>query len=162
VRIGKAANSTGKIRKIKYWRSVCRADRLGRKREPRKQFVRDFLPVPRILVVDDEPLVSMLVENWLVELGCEVVGPARSVEQGLDFVGSAELDGAILDVNLGGNNSYALAEALKRRGVPFAFATGDSMIDAESGFPDPILLSKPFDFEGVKTVLGRLLTTTAG
>jgi hypothetical protein len=41
--------------------------------------------------------------------------------------------------------------------VPFAFATGDGSIDAESGFSDPILLSKPFDFEGVKTVLGKLL-----
>ena len=85
--------------------------------------------MPRILVVDDEPLVSMLVENWLVELGCEVVGPARSVQQGLDIAGSAELDGAILDVNLAGKNSYLVAEALKRRGVPFAFTTGDGVID---------------------------------
>jgi CheY-like chemotaxis protein len=113
--------------------------------------------VPRILVVDDEPLVLMLVENWLVELGCEVVGPARSVQQGLDIAGSAELDGAILDVNLAGKNSYLVAETLKRRGVPFAFATGDGTIDVESGFSDPIMLSKPFDFEGVKTVLGKLL-----
>jgi CheY-like chemotaxis protein len=118
--------------------------------------------VPRILVVDDEPLVSMLVENWLVELGCEVVGPARSVQQGLDIAGSAELDGAILDVNLAGKNSYLVAETLKRRGVPFAFTTGEDAIDAESGFRDPILLSKPFDFEGVKTVLGKLLAPTAG
>ena len=114
--------------------------------------------MPRILVVDDEPLISMLVEDWLVELGCEVVGPARSVQQGLDIAGSADLDGAILDVNLGGKTSYAVAETLKQRGVPFAFVTGDGSIDAESGFPDPILLSKPFDFEGVKTVLSKLLT----
>jgi DNA-binding response OmpR family regulator len=118
--------------------------------------------VPRILVVDDEPLVSMLVENWLVELGCEVVGPARSVQQGLDIAGSAELDGAILDVNLAGKNSYLVAETLERRGVPFAFTTGEDAIDAKSGFRDPILLSKPFDFEGVKTVLGKLLRPTAG
>ena len=113
--------------------------------------------MPRILVVDDEPLVSMLVEDWLVELGCEVVGPARSVQQGLDIAGSAYLDGAILDVNLGGKNSFLVAETLKRRGVPFAFTTGDGSIDAKAGFANPILLSKPFDFEGVKTVLGKLL-----
>jgi CheY-like chemotaxis protein len=116
--------------------------------------------VPRILVVDDEPLISMLMEDWLVELGCEVVGPACSVEQGLDMADSSELDGAILDVNLAGNNSYALANALKQKGVPFAFATGDGSIDQESGFADPILLSKPFDFEGVKTVLGKLLAAS--
>ena len=117
--------------------------------------------MPRILVVDDEPLVSMLMVDWLVELGCEVVGPARSVQQGLDMAGSAELDGAILDVNLGANNSYAVAETLKQRGVPFAFATGDGSIDAEAGFTNPILLSKPFDFEGVKTVLSKLLERPA-
>jgi DNA-binding response OmpR family regulator len=113
--------------------------------------------VPRILVVDDEPLISMLMEDWLVELGCEVVGPARSIEQGLDMADSAQLDGAILDVNLAGDNSYALAKALKQKGVPFAFVTGDGSIDKELGFADPILLSKPFDFEGVKMVLGKLL-----
>ena len=51
-----------------------------------------------------------------------------------------------------------LRNALKIKGIPFAVATGDGSIDAESGFSDPILLSKPFDFEGVKTVLGKLLT----
>jgi CheY-like chemotaxis protein len=116
-----------------------------------------FTSVPRILVVDDEPLISMLVEDWLTELGCEVVGPARSVQEGLDIAGSAELDGAILDVNLGSQNSYLVADALRQRGVPFAFATGDSGPGAASGFEDPILLQKPFDFEGVKAVLGRLL-----
>jgi CheY-like chemotaxis protein len=115
--------------------------------------------VPRILVVDDEPLVSMLVENWLVELGCEVVGPARSAKQGLEIAQAAALDGAILDVNLLGDNSYGVAEALRQKGVPFAFATGDGGVDA--AFPDPILLSKPFDFEGVKAVLDKLLGTSA-
>jgi CheY-like chemotaxis protein len=113
--------------------------------------------VPRILVVDDEPLVSMLVENWLAELGCEVVGPARSVQGGLDLASSADLDGAILDINLGGKNAYCVADALKQRGVPFAFATGDGAPEAGSGFDNPILLSKPFDFEAVKAVLGKLL-----
>jgi CheY-like chemotaxis protein len=111
--------------------------------------------VPRILVLDDEPLISMLVEDWLRELGCEVVGPARSVQEGLDFVGTAPLDGAILDVHLGGQNCYSVANALKIKGVPFAFATGDGNVDA--GFVNPILLSKPFDFESVKAVLGKLL-----
>jgi len=97
----------------------------------------------------------MLVEDWLRELGCEVVGPARSVQEGLDFVGTGPLDGAILDVHLGGQNCYSVANALKIKGVPFAFATGDGSVDA--GFADPILLFKPFDFDGVKAVLGKLM-----
>jgi CheY-like chemotaxis protein len=117
--------------------------------------------VPRILVVDDEPLISMLVENWLNELGCEVVGPAGSVQDGLALVGSAPLDGAILDIHLGGQNSYLVADALRQRGIPFAFSTGDGALDATSDFKDPILLHKPFDFEGVKAVLGKLLQRPA-
>jgi DNA-binding response OmpR family regulator len=112
--------------------------------------------VPRILVVDDEPLISMMVEDWLDELGCEVVGPARSVADGLALAGG-QLDGAILDVNLGGDTCYPLANALRARGVPLAFATGDGGLDECQGFQDPILLSKPFDFEGVKAALAALL-----
>ena len=113
--------------------------------------------MPRILLVDDEPLISMLVEGWLAELGCDVVGPARSVEEGLDLADDGQLDGAILDVNLAGENSYSVANALQEKGVPFAFATGDGSLDADSGFDDPILLAKPFNFDGVKAVLDQLL-----
>lgn len=113
--------------------------------------------MPRILVVDDEPLISMLVENWLIELGCEVVGPARSVQDGLALVGSAPLDGAILDIKLGSQNSFLVADALRERGVPFAFATGDGSLGDASGLIDPILLHKPFDFEALRAILGRLL-----
>jgi phosphoglycolate phosphatase-like HAD superfamily hydrolase len=55
-----------------------------------------------------------------------------------------------------------VANALKERGVPFAFATGDSGIDADSGFTNPLLLHKPFDFEAVKSVVGKLLKSQAG
>lgn len=113
--------------------------------------------MPRILVVDDEPLISLMVEGWLNELGCEVVGPAGSVQAGLDLIASRELDGAILDINLGGQDCYVVANTLRQRGVPFAFASGDSEVGAAKSFKDPIFLRKPFDFEGVKAVLGKLL-----
>jgi CheY-like chemotaxis protein len=115
------------------------------------------IAVPRILVVDDEPLIALLFQDWLTELGCEVVGPASSVEDGLDLLGRAKLDGAILDIRLNGHDSYALAEALRARQVPFAFATGDGGQIAQTKFKNPILLQKPCDFEAMRTVLGRLL-----
>ena len=120
--------------------------------------------MPRILVVDDEPLVSMLVEDWLGELGCEVVGPARSVQQGLDIAGSASSTAPSSTSIWAARIPIRLPNALKQRGVPFAFTTGEAAIDASAGFADPILLSKPFDFEGVKAVLGKLLgaPTAAG
>lgn len=117
--------------------------------------------MPRILVVDDEPLISMLVEGWLDELGYEVVGPTGSVEGGLKLIASGPVDAAILDVNLAGESSFSVAGALREKGVPFAFATGDSGVDATSGFKDTPLLHKPFDFEAVKSVIGKLLTPQA-
>jgi DNA-binding response OmpR family regulator len=78
--------------------------------------------VPRILVVDDEPLVSVLIENWLTELGCEVVGPAHTVAEGLILADGGQLDGAILDVNIGNETCYSIARALRALGVPLAIA----------------------------------------
>jgi DNA-binding response OmpR family regulator len=115
--------------------------------------------VPRILVVDDEPLISMLLENWLAELGCEVAGPARSVADGLVVTNSGvALDGAILDVNLDRENSFPLAQALRARGVPIVFATGDSSLNDASGFGGSLVLEKPFDFEAVKATVEALLS----
>lgn len=121
-----------------------------------ERFVR-VIPVPRILVVDDEPLISMLVEDWLTELGHEVVGPARSAADGLGFATSAPLDGAILDIRLGDGNSYGIANALRDRGVPFAFATGQGDPDPDSGFEDALYLNKPFEFGAVEEILAKLL-----
>lgn len=113
--------------------------------------------MPRILVVEDEPMISMLLEDWLGELGCEVVGPGRSVADGLDLAQRNRLDAAILDVNLAGETCFPLALALKATGVPVAFATGSDDLEKEAGIADPILLNKPFMFEDVKSVLGKLL-----
>src|SRR5262245_64949476 len=95
----------------------------------------------------------MLVKDWLGELGCGVVGPACTVADGLALA-VGQLDGAIFDVNLAGDTCFPLANALRSRGVPVAFATGQ-------GFKDALILRKPFDFEGVKSVLGKMLSWAA-
>jgi CheY-like chemotaxis protein len=99
----------------------------------------------RILVVEDEMLVAMLVEDLLLELGCQVVGPASSVSGALALAANERLDGAILDVNLGTELAYPVADALKRAGVPFVFVTGygqRGLTDAYEGHPT---LGKPFE-----------------
>lgn len=78
----------------------------------------------RILVVEDEPLLAMLVEDLLDEVGGLPVGPAGSVDEALRLVAAGALDGAILDVNLGSEMAYPVADALAARGVPFVFVTG--------------------------------------
>ena len=74
----------------------------------------------RILVLEDEPLVAMLLEEMLIDLGCEVVGPASSLGEGERLAREAALDAAVLDVNLNGEMSDTVAAILRRRGIPFA------------------------------------------
>src|ERR1017187_7114902 len=113
--------------------------------------------MPRILLLDDEPLIAMMVADWLTEIGCETVGPADTVAAALQLIEEAGPDGAILDVSLGSGNSFAVAETLRRRGIPFAFATGHGADKLALGFADSLILSKPFDFAAVKGFVSRLL-----
>jgi CheY-like chemotaxis protein len=117
--------------------------------------------MPRILVLDDEVLISILVEDWLTELGCETVGPANSVPGALGLIDGTGLDGAILDVSLGNGNCYPVADALRDRDIPFAFATGHLGKEIAARFKDALILSKPFDFEAVRTVVTKLLDSRA-
>ena len=80
----------------------------------------------RFLVVEDEAVLAIMVEDMLTDLGCVVVGVAGTLATGMALASSADvvLDGAVLDVNLGGEPVFPIAEALTARGVPFVFATG--------------------------------------
>jgi len=110
----------------------------------------------RVLVVEDEMMVSMLIEDMLAELGCEVVGPASRLDEALELAKDAELDCAVLDVNLGGQPIFPLADLLRARGRPFAFATGygdAGLRDVDRGSP---VLQKPFREGDLARVLGEL------
>jgi CheY-like chemotaxis protein len=111
----------------------------------------------RVLVVDDEPLISLMVQEWLAELGCETIGPAVSVRSALDLIGTTTVDGAILDVSLDREDSFPVAEVLYKLGIPIAFATGHSGHDIEARFKDALILSKPIDFEAVKKFVAKLV-----
>jgi CheY-like chemotaxis protein len=117
--------------------------------------------MPRILVLDDEPLISMMLRDWLAELSCETVGPAYSVRGALDLIGPGTLDAAILDVSLGRENSYPVADALCKLGIPIALATGYGGAGIDPRFKDALVLSKPFGFEAVKRVVDRLIGAEA-
>ena len=81
-------------------------------------------PRCRILVVEDEAMIAMLVEEMVLDFGSEVVGPAAKMEEALRLASDASLDAAILDVNVGGAVVYPVADLLRARGVPIIFATG--------------------------------------
>jgi CheY-like chemotaxis protein len=113
---------------------------------------------PRLLLVDDDPILAILVADWLSECGCEVVGPARTVQAALELVeteGDA-LDGALLDVALESGESYPIADALALNGVPFAFVTGHGLGGLAPGYRDMLVLTKPFQFEDLQRVIDRL------
>jgi CheY-like chemotaxis protein len=102
----------------------------------------DVLSGKRVLFVEDEMLVAMLIEDALTDLGCTVVGPATCVDRALALLEGGEVDLAILDVNLNGTRTDAVAAELRRRRIPFIFATGyGTAASAEPGEP---VLPKPF------------------
>ena len=113
----------------------------------------------RILVVEDESLVAMLLETILDDLGCETVGPVSSVAEALDVVAARDdLDGGLLDVNVAGVEVFPVAASLEARGLPFVFSTGYG----EGGLPDEwkgrITLQKPFTEAAVEDALARALS----
>jgi CheY-like chemotaxis protein len=99
----------------------------------------------RVLIVEDEPLIAMLVQEWLEDLDCQTIGPASSVGEALDLLGATQLDGAILDVSLGKEDSFPIADELKKRSIPFAFATGYAIDGLQPRFSDAVVLAKPFE-----------------
>ena len=78
----------------------------------------------RILLVEDEAMIAVMVEQMLGELGAEVVGVASNLDQALALCATVVCDAAVLDVNLGGAAVFPAAEVLARRGIPVVFATG--------------------------------------
>lgn len=112
----------------------------------------------RVLVVEDESLVAMLLETILEDMGCTPVGPAATVDEGLTLVSGGErLDAALLDVNVAGRQVFPVAEALKARGVPFVFSTGYG----EGGLPDEWrgqpTIQKPFTEAAVRDALMKAM-----
>jgi CheY-like chemotaxis protein len=110
----------------------------------------------KILVVDDEPLISAMTEEWLSELGHVVVGPAHSLDAALKLV-EVDLDAAIVDLALGKDMSYPLADALSARGVPFALASGYGPDGIEPRYRTRSTLGKPFEFATFRRVVDELL-----
>ncbi|HEY8564090.1 MAG TPA: response regulator [Beijerinckiaceae bacterium] len=98
----------------------------------------------RVLVVEDEAAISLLLEDMLLDFGCEVVGPAARLATALEVAGKEALDLAILDVNVAGEPIYPVAEALQARGVPFVFSTGYGSAGIRDEFRERPVLQKPF------------------
>jgi CheY-like chemotaxis protein len=110
----------------------------------------------RVLVVEDELLVSWLLEEMLVDLGCTVAGSAGHVAGALALIETAAVDAAVLDVNLNGEMSYPVADALVARGVPFLFSSGYHKDRLREGYGGHPMLQKPFHISDLDRALTSL------
>jgi CheY-like chemotaxis protein len=116
----------------------------------------------RLLVVEDEVMISTLIEDMLAELGHRVVGLAASVEEAAGLAAGAEFDVALLDVNLQGQTVESIAATLARRGKPFVFTTGYGERAIPPAFKDRPLLPKPYQIDQLGAMLDRIQTTDGG
>ena len=111
----------------------------------------------RVLVVEDEAVVAMLLEDMLIDLGHEVVAALGRIDQAMEAAGTLDLDLAILDVNLNGVLTYPLAEALKARGVPVIFATGYGADGLREDWRSGPVIQKPFQVRDLQKAIGRVV-----
>jgi CheY-like chemotaxis protein len=109
-----------------------------------------------LLVVEDEPLIAMLLVDLLDELGCTVAAQASSVAEGLDRANDTSFDAAILDVNLRGHPVWPLADALQEKGIRFVLATGNDGRQTQQRYPGAAVLAKPYALENLQQALDSL------
>ena len=111
----------------------------------------------RVLVVEDEMTIALMIEEMLHDLGAQVIGPESRLDAALRLAGEAPIDAAILDVNIRGGNSYPVADILAERGIPFIFCSGYNEWALEERHRDRPRLMKPYSLKELEDQLIKLL-----
>lgn len=110
----------------------------------------------RILVVEDEAVIAMMIERCLLDLGCIVVGPVGKLTAALALAEKEDIDIAVLDVTIRGGNIYPVAKILQARGIPFVLASGYADWALPEGLQDQERLVKPFSMAELEQRLSSL------
>jgi len=111
----------------------------------------------RLFVVEDEALVAMMLEDMIEEIGHEVVARAGRLSEAADLAETGSFDAALLDVHVDGQEVYPVADRLKERGIPFAFATGYGEDGLTERYRNHPALSKPYSRSDLERVLAVIL-----
>ena len=119
---------------------------------------RGVLQGKRVLIVEDEALITMLFEDILEDAACRIVGPAMNVRQAIELAQASEIDIAVLDVNLNGESSLPVAALLESRGVPIVFSSGYGLHGLPPEWQGRPTLPKPFTSDEVIDTLARLMS----
>jgi CheY-like chemotaxis protein len=119
---------------------------------------KDPLQGLRVLIVEDEALVAMLVEEYLAELGCVVAGSARRVSRALESLQNSQVDAAIIDLNVNGEDITPVIETLDARGTPFIFASGYAEKSLDQRWGGRGVLQKPFSSKELGQALHSIIS----
>jgi DNA-binding response OmpR family regulator len=114
---------------------------------------------PRVLVVEDEYLIRMLLEDMLADLGYAVAAAVGTITEARELAANGDFSAAILDVNLDGEEIFPVADILKERGLPFVFVTGYGERSLPEPYRDRPALQKPFQADQLGAALGGLLAS---
>ena len=140
--------------------ALARREKAGNATEPRE--AADAMPNGRVLIVEDEPLIAMELHRLLSQAGLDVSGPAGSLRQARELAGDQTLTGAIIDINLGFDTSYPVADQLLAAGVPVIFVTGYAAEIIPERFAAQTLLRKPIDPQVLMATLHQELSRGGG
>lgn len=111
----------------------------------------------RALIVEDEQLIAMMTEDMLIELGHDIAATAHSLATGLACAADAAIDFAVLDINLNGERSFPIADALSERGIPFLFLTGFGINGLSERYKAAPILAKPFSMDALARMIDRIV-----
>jgi CheY-like chemotaxis protein len=110
----------------------------------------------QVLLVEDEAIIAMLMEDMLAEFSCDVLETVGELAAATAAAMTTRFDMAFVDVNLGGNPAYPVADILRARGIPFAFVTGYGSAGGQAAYADVPVLQKPFRAQELEAIIERL------
>ncbi|WP_455809031.1 response regulator [Pseudomonas koreensis] len=119
----------------------------------------DQTSLPKVLLVEDETMLAMLMEMMLDDLGFATAYHASTLNEGIEYARNGEYDLAILDINIIGGDSFPIAAAIADRGIPFMFCSGYGRLGIPDAWLDRRCVAKPFSAEQLSQALSELLET---
>ena len=112
---------------------------------------------PRVILIEDEPLIAVTAQEMLEHLGCLVVGPVASLRSAINQCATVDADAAIVDLLLQGQEAYAVAAILAARNLPFGFADDGHHKHTDPNWTDRPILPKPYTMAGLRAFLLQVL-----
>jgi len=113
---------------------------------------------PRVLLVEDEVLITLLLQDMLLDLECEVADAPATLDDALSAARNGAFDLALIDLNLHGKLTYPVADILKARQIPFIFVTGYGSAALEPAYADALVLEKPFHRKDLEAIIARVFS----